>query len=366
MQLTKKICLSIFLIFASQNIAYALTADGFGDSAEIAKQNAYSTLAQKILSQINTEISQTIKDTDGKVEKSAEKKVSLKSDLILKGVTYQNPDKSFFGEHKVTAVLSDRAFLETIEFYDSKTHFDPMGLSLDQLAEFDEWMTKYNAILQSAPKEEINIGQYLRSAETRNYYIDSLKTAALMKVIVKPSNASLFVNQSKKKPINKPFAISPGEHQIEIMQKDYQTITKVIKVRPGQALTLNETLISNKVKFHEVSLKIDKAFMDILDEDNIVHMLSDYSWQVDQNSPYQFRIGGSMESTDVGRFMRYHLQFDIGVYKNGRKLKKISYKDRVTVKKSDDMKKKIWRKLSKKMHKAAHLLAANTDFEEDK
>lgn len=348
--------------FVSSNVVFAFSAEGYGESAEEAKKNAYSALSQKILAEISTELSQTVTDNNGEVSRSGEKKVALSSEIILKGVEYQNIDKSFFGNFSVTAVLTPAAFTQTLTFYDQSTEFDPMGVSQTYLKKLDRLTSMWQAVLQITPNYIDGLSLNKHNLLTKRKFIDGLMTASLIKVVPIPTTANLFIN-GENQPTNEPIIVSPGEHSIELVLKDFKPIKKNIFVNQGQSKQLVEELISLKVTQQRVKIVIDATLNGLIQSSNIETILTNFDWQADPESPYEYRVSGFYDKNQIGDFIRYQFDFDIGIYKNNRKLRKVRYKDRVTARQTSDIEQKIWKKLSKKMSKATHLLAASVNFE---
>lgn len=353
--------LSVSVLQSNMANAWQLTAEGYGETVPLAQQNAYSALIQSIRSEVNTQVSQDIRVKDNEVSRTESKNLSIQANLLLKGVTYGNSQQQG-NQYQTTAIFSLAALAQTLEYFDQSTQFDPMGISDDQIEPLFEQVLMWQAIFGIAPKSLENYDSIQINLNTRLAYLNALKTAALIKVTVLANNQAWLLIDGKPSNLDTPIALSPGVHTLTLEAENHQQKIKQVQVNPGQALVVVESLVPNSMLGKTLSVAIAPELQAFVQTDALISLMSDVGWQYSESSVYQLKIQGSVSQKVVNEFVRYQFNFDVGVYKNDEKLKKVKFKSTITLHANKDNSDRIWQQNAKKLTQAIDLLAANIQF----
>jgi hypothetical protein len=317
------ILLSAMFMLSSSAMAWMLEAEGFGDTPEKSKLAAYATLAGQIRSEIKSETNISIQLSNQQVTKNDSMTQSQKSDLLLKGVNYQEVSK-FQDGYRTVATFDAAALRQTLSYYEMQTVFDPFGITVTRAHELKDILLMWHS-LQLLCADKVCEADYRRTLDQRTRLVNARLESGLLRVHSNAPHAEIEIDGHVSQ-LDEPLILEVGNHQYTLAAPKFKPLTKVVYIEKGSALSLAEDLVPLTNEVRKLALSVGAELLDYVPQAQLKTIMDEMGWEIAANSTLQLRIEGTSSVRQSGAFAQYDFDFNIGVFDRNRRLKTVTFK----------------------------------------
>lgn len=300
-----------------------LKGTGYGSTREKAKKNAMLQLSQAIIANVKSSVTMKQEEKDGRYSESLSTDVTLKSDLLLKGVKYSAPQKEG-KEYKVVASMTVGAVKSTLGYLVSS-----LPSNIDNLSEnrYDDVLTSIyliHALLFAVSEKDIPFKSRLISTtiELRDEILKRI-TFGSVRLMVNPSDARIKIDGKPAKNNRKVF-LSHGNHTFRIEREGYRSMKGQFFISRGDKLSKVVDMMKKMEGKVPVYLRVEAPVRIV---DDVEKVLLDFGLIPTTDDSTYHGIVVKMRGTTitVGKYRKYKLEVDLHSFKNKQKYKITHY-----------------------------------------
>jgi len=211
-----------------------LTETGRGATAKEARQNAVAALAWSIVSRISSDLTTRGLEAEGRYDKSVEQRITLSSDVLLKGVEYSKPREADDGQVEVDAVFTPKALRHTADFLRRKVSGPSEALDVAGLRAVIEHAELLDALLTSRLAETLPDRKTLRLAAAEAH--ETAQRRLNQGIVVfdgELTGAELSVD-GQALPRAAEHFLPPGEHSFVASKAGHHTLRGRLRLAAGE------------------------------------------------------------------------------------------------------------------------------------
>ncbi|WFE68664.1 hypothetical protein P8S54_10710 [Thiomicrospira sp. R3] len=236
------IALSFWALTSQQGLAQTiLSAQGWGETPQIAQQNALQELAQLVYSAVQSDITLQQELNRHQHSQSVNSMIRIQSGGFFQGVQYSDPYHEF-GQITVHAHLNAQAIKQTISQIKQALAVEFNTLNRTQLEQALEQAVFLNSFLNIIPPGLVDSQAEKNHAQALRQQIYKYLNYAQLRLFIQPSHAQVelgkqtFDHQASQ-------LIAPGTLPYKIYAQGYHSREGRLQLSPGENRQLTIALI---------------------------------------------------------------------------------------------------------------------------